>query len=372
MTSQEQVVYQATDQALKSGNPQQISSLLKKHPDQLNSKDALKNLLIAASERGYLSAAKYLVTRGAQVNLVTSRGGTPLTAAVASHNVESVRFLLSKGASATFVSPQTGDTALHYLMGSAGKKEDFKATPAIATLLIGAKTKVDLPNHQGYTPLRSLVGLCQRASQNSPLPPSLLQTVSLLLEAGANPDTEDKYHNTARKDAKRYAEKQSSLSALEALFQSPKPPMQPTKETVATDVPATSPSATPQQIADSQRQMMMGEITLEGWVKSGDLNSDSITLLAARFYLPNKKLGDIKPYKEKQILLTPQTFISTLGNDTAQTVAEARQKGLGFLASTANGNPLWLVIGTDQGPGKPFAARRIIFQSLSHIPANPN
>jgi ankyrin repeat protein len=117
---------------------------------------------------GNLEVAKYLISKGANINAKeASRGRTPLFICSVEGNVEAVKFLISKGADIN-IHDVKGNTPLH---GVAADKENGAVT---AEALISAGADIDAKEKDGWTPLHMTA-----AAGN-------IEVAKCLISAGAN------------------------------------------------------------------------------------------------------------------------------------------------------------------------------------------
>ncbi|XP_046331464.2 uncharacterized protein LOC124114767 [Haliotis rufescens] len=119
-----------------------------------------------ACDLGTLSIIKMLFEKGATVNMVSSKGDTPLLSSCGG-NPKVILFLLEKGASVNQLSNCTGNTPLHAAAAGRGSTE-------CVDVLLKAGANVNVQNNTGDTPLHTAV---IRGST---------ECVDLLLMAGAN------------------------------------------------------------------------------------------------------------------------------------------------------------------------------------------
>ena len=99
-----------------------------------------------------------------------------------------------------------------------------------------------------------------------------------------------------------------------------------------------------------------GEIVLSGTISSVDINTNQITMSAAKFSLPGGKSGTISPAKSKIVLLDADTFIHYAGAN------EARLDASAFVVGT-----FVEAVGKDGGSGKPLGAREIAVELPSFV-----
>lgn len=88
--------------AARNKNADEISSLVTQDPTQLDALDGDRRTpLILACESGHVESVEWLLARGASVNVADSRGATALYMACLRGHVKVVHLLLGKGADAT-------------------------------------------------------------------------------------------------------------------------------------------------------------------------------------------------------------------------------------------------------------------------------
>ncbi|HEX7576704.1 MAG TPA: ankyrin repeat domain-containing protein, partial [Verrucomicrobiae bacterium] len=193
-----------------------IQQMIQNSPDLINAPEPMNALgtpLVRAAYNGWLKAAAFLLDHGADVNGVAadvaqttelrSAGKvTPLLAAVAAGNKTMTDFLVGRGANVEFQTAN-GDRPLHLAarlgfqavveallahhanvnaLDNAGQTPLFYAVRngrlPIVKALLAAGASVNLANNDGWTALN-------RAIRSSP------EMIQPLLDAGANPNTED-------------------------------------------------------------------------------------------------------------------------------------------------------------------------------------
>ncbi len=100
--------------AATNGDLGQIKTILSDNPTQVNDKDARNNTpLHLAAGGGHLEVVKFLVSKGADINLGDNENSPPIVNAALRSHPEIVRFMLDNGASAT-LADDNGATALHF------------------------------------------------------------------------------------------------------------------------------------------------------------------------------------------------------------------------------------------------------------------
>lgn len=179
--------------------------------------------LSSAALMGQLEAARFLVEKGADVNAF-DRVASPLYQAAFGKNVEVVRFLLDRGAKVDAKLPENKETTLH----AAARSGDL----AVMAVLLSHGAKVDALNEGGITPLmvaahgghpgavkllldkgaevnRVCTAVTPVVARWTPLMFSVLSgdrdTVLVLLEGGADPQTRSYYGRRAVDNAEIFA-----------------------------------------------------------------------------------------------------------------------------------------------------------------------
>lgn len=132
---------------------------------------------------------KLLIDAGANIEVRSNQGWTPLFECAANGKTENVRILLAKKANPNIVDPK-GDTPLHWAAGNV----------QIVKMLVRAGAKVNCANRDGETPLMKAALSCDRSSAQA------------LLDAGADPKAIDIEGRTA-KDLVRYRAEDWARSA---------------------------------------------------------------------------------------------------------------------------------------------------------------
>ena len=110
--STSQIFAQDIFQAAYDGDLTQVKLLLERNPELVNEKD--NNglpLLTYPSAQGRIKIVKFLVAKGANINIASYSGNTPLTNAANNGHREVVEFLISKGADIN-AGNNTGDTSI--------------------------------------------------------------------------------------------------------------------------------------------------------------------------------------------------------------------------------------------------------------------
>lgn len=287
------------------------------HGAKLNSNGPHMSVLALAAARGHLDIVKFLVSRGAQVNAV-SHQITPLMSAATFSNVDVVKFLLSKGANANAVIRikekygfhfQIGFTALHFLTVSKpaffrNRELGFADQITIAKALITAGCNPNIKSSPKNGPLIGSKAAWQFATYS----------IELMQAAGA-----------------------------------------------------------PDNILSEQSMLFPNEIALQGNIVSGNLKTQSLRASINSFYIydgntKKQKRGAIKPAKEKEIILSPETVFYWVGRKGQLSVRDARN--VKRTPQTIRDGKIvpfdgkdMRFIGIDGGTGKPLAARCVIILS---------
>ncbi len=117
-------------------------------------------------------ATVYLLDHGANPGITGMSNSNPFLQTVACDNLPVVTKMLDKGANVNFVPDSYGDTALCIAV--------IHENPAMIRLLLQRGADINLPNHQGQTPLHR----CQGSEKE-------VEIATLLLENGADPNRQD-------------------------------------------------------------------------------------------------------------------------------------------------------------------------------------
>jgi ankyrin repeat protein len=100
-------------EAAKKGDLQTVETILEKDPSQLDVTDQdVYTALHWASMRAHWDVVKYLIERGADLNVVGGDGGTPINWAVHHDNVEIIKLMVDRGAELN-IRNKWGMTELH-------------------------------------------------------------------------------------------------------------------------------------------------------------------------------------------------------------------------------------------------------------------
>lgn len=168
-------------------HPERTSEILQLLLDKganAKSPDGDKALLVANS----LEKVKLLLARGANPNAKDAYGATPLMAAADKGDNQIVEALLSAGADVNAQDSYKGDTALLLLLDASDsrRKRNVDEYPVLVGTLLRVKNiSVNAQNKKGETALMRAVRLGN------------IESVRLLLRAGANPNAADKVGDTA-------------------------------------------------------------------------------------------------------------------------------------------------------------------------------
>ena len=143
----------------------------------------VRERLIASSKNGEYAQVKELIKQGADVNGFDYKGFSPLIRAALNNHYEIVKYLVNHGANVNFKN-NAGYTALH--------KASYRGYPKIVEYLLKNGANVDSLNSHGSTPLLLSVDFYLAGKLNS------IDTISILLDHGANPNLKDSFGGSAR------------------------------------------------------------------------------------------------------------------------------------------------------------------------------
>lgn len=185
--------------AVQAGRLSEIDDYLK----QGYRVDAQDHMKVSALAHSLLhdqpEVMRRLIAAGADLDLASKSGWTPLMTAADSGRVDFARTLLAAGA-APNAAPENGWTPLHLTVNGAGDNDYAD----IAALLIDAGADLNARNNNGYTPLHLA------ALNNRP------KTFATLLEAGADVNATNKLGRTPLMDAVRTGNPDFVATLLEA------------------------------------------------------------------------------------------------------------------------------------------------------------
>lgn len=163
--------------AVQEPRPETAARLLSERPDLARSQDARGHTaLLRTAYMKRTDMANLLVSRGADINLGTTRGTRPLHAAAFAGADEIVTLLLSNGAELDALDGAQR-TPLHLAA--------WRGHPKVVALLLARSPQLNLRDAYGQTPLH----MAARAGQ--------AEAVELLLKAGAATDVRDLNGQTA-------------------------------------------------------------------------------------------------------------------------------------------------------------------------------
>jgi ankyrin repeat protein len=142
-----------------------------------------KTLVAMASERGYNKVVSVLVDRGADINIASDSGFTPLNLALKNGHSGTATILINGGADLDSHDTAYGKTPLLWAV-------EKKVAPTTIKLLCDKGCDLDARSRQGFTALMTAV-----ENNNA-------DVVRVLLASNANPLTQDLKGNTALTRAK--------------------------------------------------------------------------------------------------------------------------------------------------------------------------
>lgn len=132
--------------AVRRGDLKEVKAVLKAHADWLNNQDQnQKTPLHLALELGHVDIARYLIKKGADINLKDKDKATPLHNAAYLGNMKIVDLLLKKGATSLNEGNFRGQTPLHFACE--------RGYPKIATRLLDGGADREAKDMIGRTPL---------------------------------------------------------------------------------------------------------------------------------------------------------------------------------------------------------------------------
>lgn len=146
LTSASPVFAQSLIGATFKGDLSQVRTLLDQGADVNGRDNQGVTPLHYAAQQGHNEIVELLISRGADVNLGTLKGGhAPIHLACSQGQLEAVQLLTKHGADVTKVN-QNGDTPLHVAA--------VDNQPAIATFLLDQKASINAINRAGLTPMK--------------------------------------------------------------------------------------------------------------------------------------------------------------------------------------------------------------------------
>jgi ankyrin repeat protein len=153
--------------AVRAGDLEKVRMLLESHADWLNSPDQnQKTPLHLALESGHIDIARYLIEKGADINLKDKDKAAPLHNAAYLGNLEIVDLLLNKGAAALNEGNFRGQTPLHFACE--------RGYPEVVSRLLDAGADIEARDVIGRTPLMTTA-----MSRN-------MEVVKILIKTGAD------------------------------------------------------------------------------------------------------------------------------------------------------------------------------------------
>jgi len=206
--------YKSFLKAARKNDVEKLEKYISKYPTlDLNYQDRKgATALFLAAQYGSLDAARYLINRGANPNVVDTTGASPLMHVTGTSwknsNADRLGFvdiLLENGAKTEFTSNSHGTTALMFAAGN--------VSPQMVTRLIEAGANVNHAAKNGNTSL--MYAVSQKSFLgNSPDVGTRADTVKALLTGGADP----KMKNSIGENVVSFAVKKSSGIELINIF----------------------------------------------------------------------------------------------------------------------------------------------------------
>ncbi|TGL07939.1 ankyrin repeat domain-containing protein [Leptospira bouyouniensis] len=156
-------------------------------------------LLHYAAELGNVDLAKFLISKGANLNVPLKDGNTPLATAINFSKNEIIRLLLEQGVNPNYALGERNynRTHFHFFMIKIRKFD-----PSLFALFLTIEKDIDGLDKYGTTKLHSAI-LNEKYA-----------LIQLLLDAGANPQKKDKWGKTAIE----FAERQNNPNVLKLLL----------------------------------------------------------------------------------------------------------------------------------------------------------
>ena len=172
-------------QAARKGDVAAVEKALDKGVPIESTNDKGETPLCLAVIGGHVSTISTLLSHHAQIEARTKKGATPLLCArdnVSASRIDVMRALLSAGANID-AQDENGDTALHHAVSL--------SRPDWVQLLLSFTPNLELQNNTGETPLLRAVDFPLSFAEK------ILETVQLLLDAGADTKATDNKGQTA-------------------------------------------------------------------------------------------------------------------------------------------------------------------------------
>ena len=173
-------------QAARKGDDAAVEKALKQGLPIESTTDKGETPLCLAVIGGHVSTISTLLSHNAQLEARTKKGLTPLLCAhenVSTSRINVMRVLLLAGANID-AKDENGNTALHQAVS--------RSRPDLVQLLLSFTPNLELQNHIGESPLLRAVDFYIDSSAEQ-----ILETVQLLLDAGADTKQTDKKDQTA-------------------------------------------------------------------------------------------------------------------------------------------------------------------------------
>ena len=180
-----------------SAEQAEINKFCKEYGSDVKAVDVLgETLLYKAAYEWDVAVVKYLVSKGADVN-VNSRfdGVTPLASAASNKDVEVAKFLVSEGADVN-AKDRHDRTPLH--VAAHNRNVD------VAGFFVSEGIDVNVKNHNGVTPLHKAADRMLFKGDRAAFDKMITEMTTLLVSQGADVNAKDKDGATPLDLAKKY------------------------------------------------------------------------------------------------------------------------------------------------------------------------
>ena len=129
--------------AAKSGDFKTVKAIIAKDPSKLNVTSKYKYTAVHwACMRAHWDIVKFLIEKGADLNIVGGDGGTPINWAVNHDNVDMIKFLINHGAKLN-IKNQWGMTELHTAV--------WRGNINVVEFLLGHGSDPNIKTNEGWT-----------------------------------------------------------------------------------------------------------------------------------------------------------------------------------------------------------------------------